>query len=307
MEEVAAREAFSALINGFENRTRLDQQVRYYRDEKPPRNGHDVNAKSAEVDRTRQAQRTEDSREDFRNTKRGLESLSSRNRYGDSDSSSNWRVKGNGSPNQVRYKEQTREKRKENVSRSSRDSPDSQRTISEAHRYHRYDYQRGGKDFQSRNEPILDWKPVRTEGNRNDGQTRPGIKREATRNSVEQTEEDRRRRMKGKAIAVEGTEREKGTDHDRAFNGENGASGTTRRSGPIDENIPEIQAYPGKNQALLLNLFHQVHGMETSVTKETEKHGTMEEQQLYSDEEMNRIAEQYASVNIEMDEEMVDF
>ncbi|KAL0898210.1 hypothetical protein Bca101_082171 [Brassica carinata] len=345
-EEQAAREAFSAPSRGLVPNSRPETRLRNRGEAaghrkllEPSRDSQAKNFwnrldhvsggnKASEYERHHPYRRP--SRDVAINSLRGSESFNNKNRYGDSDSSSNWRIKGY-SPNQDRYREHIVEKKPGHASNSNRSSPDSQRTISESNRYLRNAYQARGNDhherngsrYQARYEPHLDWKPVRTIEKRNKDVRATSNEDNESRETERETEDERRRRIKGKAVAVDKSGEAAVLEPPR------GANGMVRIIETTLNTIPENQELLGNNQntiippreSLTLNKNKEISPLNTvreriAGTSLTEveriqtgvsrKEGTGEDIQLLTDEEMNQIAEKYPSLNFEMDEEMLD-
>lgn len=126
-----------------------------------------------------------------------------------------------------------------------------------------------------------------------------------------EAEDERRRLLKGKAIV--GTEMEKETNRDpKRF-----ASGTLVIKEPITTMFPVNQVGPEKrNPSPPRHLDTPIPQIDTRTTVQkaivVNKEPQLEEQRreedplLLSEEEMNLLAEQYGSVDLEMDEEMID-
>ncbi|KAH0898586.1 hypothetical protein HID58_048154, partial [Brassica napus] len=254
-------------------------------------------------------------REDSKLIRRGSESFN-KSRYGDSDSSSSWRVRGNSPQHRGRYREQTDDRRNDPLPKSNRVSPDSQRTILESHRYPRSAY-------QARKQSLI-WQPVRISARNDEGRSKTHIEQVAERSTLEETEEDRRRRLKGKAIEVDDGAKE---THTSSVLVANGSLHTTEQR---ITNIPENQVYAEKSKRHENITTAKGLLKETTKSKEAPTHDqniqpatggtdklaiaesndkeqeTEEDLQLPSEEEMRQFEEQYASVNFEMDEEMLD-
>ncbi|KAH0865282.1 hypothetical protein HID58_082493 [Brassica napus] len=273
-------------------------------------------------DRERYHPYNRDIREDARSSKRSSENNVHRSRYGDSASSSSWRVKGSSPKNQNRHQSQSNVGRRfELSSRSNRNSPDSQRTVSEYHRYNMSDHVERRYEHQPRNAPRLEWQPVRAAERRTDIQARPVVGQENERDAVPETEEERRRRIKGKSIVGTTCEKEDNQGPMRV------ASGVLKISEPIPMQIPENQVYVEKGgaksniekanevlQKSSINVDLSSPGIrdkrEQEIAKGKTGHGdketTEDDQQLMSEEEINQMMDQYASVNLYMDEEMLE-
>ncbi|KAG2282551.1 hypothetical protein Bca52824_053771 [Brassica carinata] len=120
------------------------------------------------------------------------------------------------------------------------------------------------------------------------GDLKPHIEQVAERSTPEETEEDRRCRLKGKAIEVDDGAKE---THTSSVLVANRSLHTTEQR---ITNILENQPATGGTDKL-------------AIAESNDKEQEMEEDlQLPSEEEMRQFEEQYASVNFEMDEEMLD-
>ncbi|CAF2075410.1 unnamed protein product [Brassica oleracea var. botrytis] len=151
-------------------------------------------------DRERYHPYSRDTREEARNKYRDSANPTIRGRYGDSVSSSSWRVKGSSPPNQNRVQEQYNERRKtDHSSRSNKNSPDSQRTISEIYRHSRNEVARRRHE-RSPQVTRMEWQPVRVSERRKEGQQQQLSESEPERELASETEEERRCRIKGKAV-----------------------------------------------------------------------------------------------------------
>ncbi|CAN7120367.1 unnamed protein product, partial [Brassica rapa subsp. narinosa] len=162
---------------------------------------------------------------------------------------------------------------------------------------------------------------LETADKRIDRNTCPDKKGVTERTPARETEEERRRRIRGKAIAEDINE---GQIH---LELEQTVMGASHLPDPILNEIPENQVYvekvqnrsppsvgknllnkatetvaPPSNRAL--NIQDPVK--ERNKTVDNGKQGIEEDQQLMSEEEITQIMEEYASVDLEMDDDMVD-
>ncbi|KAF2574495.1 hypothetical protein F2Q70_00002136 [Brassica cretica] len=222
-------------------------------------------------------------RENLREIRGGSESLNNRGRHGDSVSSSSWRVKETSDKSrdqsrQVRYqprdtRERSKETRRNETSpRSHRTSPDSQRTVSESLGHRRGEVPARRQDYHGRHGTKLVWQPVRA-----DKRTWKGAE---TTNEKSESEEERVRRLKGKAIVTDEV------DGDAYMGPGPGAKGTLTIREPVDTNLPGHQ---GQMDTQGLN-----------------KEIPQQDDELMDEEEMNKIPELYASVDFDMEEDLLD-
>lgn len=260
---------------------------------------------------------------DPRYTKRISESLNKQGRYGDSASSSSWRVKGVSSPKRNRDIDVLHEKRRYDPPMRSFRSPDSQRTISEPYRAHRNELPERRNVHQSRVKPRLEWQPVRVTERRKDVQDQALAERESEQGR--ESEEARRWRLKGKAIDVSSDGNQDNLESGRVASGALKINETATRNLP--ENLPENQAILEKNMSNTEPQGKRTAEQKTSrtaapgptegrenqepenvMTKIIQAGGKMmaKETELLSEEEINQITEQYASVDFEMDEDMLN-
>ncbi|KAH0936303.1 hypothetical protein HID58_013420, partial [Brassica napus] len=160
-----------------------------------------------------------------------------------------------------------------------------------------------------------------TADNRIDRNTRPDKKGVTERTPARETEEERRRCIRGKAIAEDINEGQINLELEQTV------MGASHLPDPILNEIPENQVYvekvqnrsppsvgknllnkatetvaPPSNRAL--NIQDPVK--ERNKTVDNGKQGIEEDQQLMSEEEITQIMEEYASVDLEMDDDMVD-
>ncbi|KAG5394919.1 hypothetical protein IGI04_024882 [Brassica rapa subsp. trilocularis] len=336
-EELAAKEAFSAPARGFESQVRFDSQMRNPHNldrarkladqqvRRNERNGTEYNKKTeyedlrARIssrrdyqaktvwnrlegnsvgkiprDRERYHPYQKELPPDTRAFKRTYESHK-HGRYGDSTSSSSWRVKGSSPQNRYRDQEESPERRRNDAPLRTYRSPDSQRTISEPYNAHRK--------------------------RRIEGHNRRTAEREPEQERERETEEARRWRLKGKAIRENSGEKEDNQRQDRI------ANGTLIINEPTTLDIPENQVHVEMNKMITgpqrddraahtssgTATSNPVEGRETHTSgREMNKMGQAghpsppKETWLLSEEEINQITEQYASVDFEMDEEMLN-
>ncbi|KAF3548727.1 hypothetical protein DY000_02003553 [Brassica cretica] len=263
-------------------------------------------------------------KEDSRWNRRDYEMHESRSkdkttREKDSLSSSEWRVKDR-SPRSKGYSRGG--KRDLQLPRSHRVSPDSQRTISEVNRY-KQEAELSKRTLRENRAPRylpsdnrMQWQPVCSPRERREVLTATPERVEET----QETDEERIRRIKGKGIARD----EEITDEPRAQD-INQTLVSNSKSKTIST-IPENQVYLETDEAS-----HQQRDRHarlprkspegTSHTErekgEKEQHIPMEpekEKEIYrvedaillTEEEMNKIAEDYVDMGIEMNEGMLD-
>ncbi|KAG2331570.1 hypothetical protein Bca52824_002750 [Brassica carinata] len=218
-------------------------------------------------------------------------------------SSSEWRAKEIHPQDRV---SERRIERTEQRSKSRRGSPDSQRTISDIQRYNRSNDKVRRESPPRKENSRMEWQPVRREITREE--SRGGEDRSTRR------EEDDHQRLRGKAILRD----------ERSM--ERHSIGRYTSNSPVRmltrEKPESSQGNPQKS------ISSSEHAKETGLTSEIEKQkpknnvldreqgrGDLEQKKkalspgvrelpLYNEEEMNKIAEQYAG--IEMDAEMLD-
>ncbi|KAG5401122.1 hypothetical protein IGI04_015729 [Brassica rapa subsp. trilocularis] len=369
-EELAAREAFSVPIRGFETHARIDSQARFHRTYDLDRKPLDSHMHKSDCFKTEQKQNPDhddlgfrisgkieslartvwnrldhnyagkvprdreryhpyqnDLRADFRYTKRITETPIKQGRYGDSASSSSWRVKGSSPQNQNRVQERSREWRRPNPPSRSNRSPDSQRTISEPHRILRSDPPRRRIGQYSSYEPRLEWQPVRVATRSREEQHQEANEHTNEQEMERETEEDRRRRIKGKAIA-----RNPGDKEGNGFF-DGGASGTLKINEPLPNKVTvpkEIPVTQGNTIHNIQSTQSQERGLAAQKTPTSSspeqaekrdsqspiserlkiglmgKHSSAQDTDLLTEEEINQIADQYASVDFDMDEDMLN-
>ncbi|KAL0684250.1 hypothetical protein Bca4012_051098 [Brassica carinata] len=140
------------------------------------------------------------------------------------------------------------------------------------------------------------------------GDLKPHIEQVAERSTPEETEEDRRCRLKGKAIEVDDGAKETHTSSVLVANRslhttEQRITNILENQGLLKETIKSKEA-PTHDQ----NIQPATGGTDKlAIAESNDKEQEMEEDlQLPSEEEMRQFEEQYASVNFEMDEEMLD-
>ncbi|KAJ4876178.1 Uncharacterized protein Rs2_41196 [Raphanus sativus] len=267
-----------------------------------------------------------DNREDSRISNRDSASRYNRGRYGDSASSSSWRVKNYNSENrgnsqEVQIQEQERERRgTEQISRLNRNSPDSQRTISEIHRYTRKEATR--RTHQSPRQQIrVEWQPRRSmEREATDHIASSPIRRSGSEAHLE-TEDEKRRRLKGKAVAVDNGEKSTQLVPTRTTNG------ILRLREPLQTELPANQVYLRKEKVLedstekdkapggdteaadhppRRRRSSQEPELERNMLGQGDPRKQLDEIQGMTDEELKELEDQYASVDFEMDEDMLD-
>ncbi|KAH0880699.1 hypothetical protein HID58_068093 [Brassica napus] len=270
-EELAAIEAFSAPARGFENHAGFDIQTRYPR----------------EVHLERKTSRFQAKRNEISSSDRAFGS-----EHGDlRDRISN-----------------RRDNLAKNVWNRLDQSPTAFRPYSRPH-------QGGRQDYHERQEQRKEWQPVRSVERQSEDQHRLRYAQEPCNREIEgrerEAEDERRRLLKEKAIV--GTEMEKETNRDpKRF-----ASGTLVIKEPITTMFPVNQVGPEKrNPSPPRHLDTPIPQIDTRTTVQkaivVNKEPQLEEQRreedplLLSEEEMNLLAEQYGSVDLEMDEEMID-
>ncbi|KAH0918638.1 hypothetical protein HID58_026298, partial [Brassica napus] len=280
-------------------------------------------------DRERYHPYQKDLREDSRYSKRTTETPIKQGRYGDSASSSSWRVKGSSPQKQNRVQERSREWRRPDPPSRSNRSPDSQRTISESHHIQRSDSYRRRTGQHSRYEPRLEWQPVRIATRSREEQHRD-VNEQTNQQEMEretETEEDRRRRIKGKAIARNAGDKEGNGN----FGGE--ASGTLKTNDPLPDSVTVLKEIPVTQENTIQNIQStqpQENGADVqkipslSSPEQAEKcdsqipmserlkiglmgkQSSAQDTDLLTEEEINQMADQYASVDLEMDEDMLN-
>ncbi|KAH0897655.1 hypothetical protein HID58_047223 [Brassica napus] len=264
-------------------------------------------------------------RENLRENRGGSESFNNRGRHGDSVSSSSWRVKDTSDKSrdqsrQVRYqprdtRERSKETRRNETSpRSHRTSPDSKRTVSESFRHRRGEVPARRQDYHGRHGTKLVWQPVHS-----DERTWKGAE---TTNEKSESEEERVRRLKRKSIVTDEV------DGDAYMGPGSGAKGTLTIREPLDTNLPGQQVYlePHKNllkhtpgREIAQNFIDEVSKANEThdIGKDTGRQGQKDTQglnkeipqqddELMDEEEMNKIAERYASVDFDMEEDLLD-
>ncbi|CAG7888539.1 unnamed protein product [Brassica rapa] len=347
MEDLAAKEAFSYPTRGMEAPARLETYGRNHQDSILDRIPSNMNVKRNDRDNAEWSQRNEDG--DLRNKISNRRDTLAKNvwnrldqRYEEGNNPrdreryhpyrqyprENLREIRGGSESfnnrdqsrQVRYqprdtRERSKETRRNETSlRSHRTSPDSQRTVSESFRHRRGEVPARRQEYQGRHGTKLVWQPVRS-----DERTRKGA---AITNEKSESEEERVRRLKGKAIVTDEVYR------DAYMRTGSGAKGTLTIREPVDTNLPGHQVYlePHKNllkhttggelaqncvdEAPKENETHDI-GKDTGKqgqndTQDLNKEIPPQDDGLMDEEEMNKIAEQYASVDFDMEEDLLD-
>ncbi|KAF2567690.1 hypothetical protein F2Q68_00025153 [Brassica cretica] len=335
-------EAFSAPIRGFATHVRIDSQSRIshaydldrkpldphmhrsdrFKTEKKQNTDHDdlrfrISGKRESLARTvwnrldhspvgivprdweRYHPYQKDLRADSRYTKRTTETPIKQGRYGDSASSS---------------------------TRSNR-SPDSQRTISEPHRLQRSDPSRRRTEQYSSYEPRLEWQPVRAATRSREEQHRDDNEQNNEQEMERESKEDRRRRIKGKAAARNSGDKEGNGASD------GGASGTFKTKEPLPNNVTlpkeipvtqvnttqNMQSTQSQEKGLAVQKTPTPSSPEQAEKRDnqipmserlkigfTGKNPAAQETDLLTEEEINQMADQYASVDFDMDEDMLN-
>ncbi|KAF3586010.1 hypothetical protein F2Q69_00028606 [Brassica cretica] len=227
-------------------------------------------------DRERYHPYIRDRHEESKYSSRDFENRSVRGRHGGSASSSSWRVKGFSPESRGRNQVQTNKDQQymrskvDLPSKSTRNSPDSQRTISETHRYNRGDGA-GRRQHSPRLQPRMEWRPTREPEKRGDEQRAPSPNRRNERKAVRDTEHESRRKLKGKAIMEK--EKEMVTSPERVI--------SLRSS--VETGSPSL------NRPSLEELYKPA-----------------DDEQDMTEEELKEFDEHYVSVQPEMDEDMMD-
>ncbi|KAL0876367.1 hypothetical protein Bca101_026072 [Brassica carinata] len=253
-----------------------------------------------------------------------------RGRYGDSASSSSWRVKGykthqsqsRGRSQEQQYQEKQNEHRRiEYQSRSNSNSPDLQRTTSEIHKYNKNavvgeSNAAGRRQYSPRQNTRGEWQPNR-ELERRDRSPERLSEREAAR----ETDVERRGKLKG-SVTTENTS-DKGTNSipTRAV------SGVLKILEPVQNELPGNQVNTKKNKETLVSPDRDIAPKRNSVLGTPSPHNrstrdeVLEEKNqpdqdnselpegeipYMTEEELKEYEKQYASVDLEMDEEMID-
>ena len=203
--------------------------------------------------------------------------------------------------------------------RSDQVSPDSHRTVSDAHRYRRNEQMERSLSKQPRQdarmESRMEWHPVRSVEGISGDQGRPTSERE--------TEEERRRKIMGKAVVTEKMVPEKPPAL------KYGAGGTLKITEPCPSvHVNQVCSEPSRSTitpsgdqqrqqqgkeldrpSIVREMNPRKPELESQKTRPYEPTATEAEEddiELLSEEEINKIAEQYASVDFEMDEEMME-
>ncbi|KAF3579953.1 hypothetical protein DY000_02030608 [Brassica cretica] len=324
-EELAAREAFSAPIRGFATHVRIDSQSRIshaydldrkpldphmhrsdrFKTEKKQNTDHDdlrfrISGKRESLARTvwnrldhspvgivprdweRYHPYQKDLRADSRYTKRTTETPIKQGRYGDSASSSSWR----------------------------RSDPSRRRT----EQYSSY-------------EPRLEWQPVRAATRSREEQHRDDNEQNNEQEMERESKEDRRRRIKGKAAARNSGDKEGNGASD------GGASGTFKTKEPLPNNVTlpkeipvtqvnttqNMQSTQSQEKGLAVQKTPTPSSPEQAEKRDnqipmserlkigfTGKNPAAQETDLLTEEEINQMADQYASVDFDMDEDMLN-
>lgn len=206
--------------------------------------------------------------------------------------------------------------------RPNRVSPDSHRTISDANRFRRSEHPGRSRENlsgrEARTESRMEWQTVRSVERLSVDHGRARDERDER-----ETEEEKRRRLKGKAIATDINAME-------ARPTKNRGNGGTLIIGDQRQLVPENQVHsdnmgaysisPGENQKQnqeieticpplirALNITEPEQGfLKPGPPRPPPSENKEVDPKLYTEEEMNQFADQYASVDIEMDEEMLD-
>ncbi|KAL0793882.1 hypothetical protein Bca101_065259 [Brassica carinata] len=307
-EEVAAREAFSAPLRAYETKGRGYFLEKDHREKSTGRNGQEMLGRREERYRTEYTQR--DEKEDSSDLRTRI--ASKRNRMAknvwnrlDQHSGKSLRDNDRFHPYHIDPRDVSRNIRRGSESFNTR-TQYSKSDSSSSCRVR-------GQEVQTRHEPRQEWQPARPTEKRNGGETRPGNELHLERSLESETEEERIRRLKGKAIIVNPTEPAQvsdPTDYDAS---------SLNNLKTIHENLPENQALPEKNKNPVIpskdfSLQHKAtentqtsHGRGVGPRKVTifEKVGNDEDQQLMREEEMNQVFNQYTSVDLEMDEDIL--
>ena len=129
-------------------------------------------------------------------------------------------------------------------SKSTRNSPDSQRTISETHRYNRRDGA-GRRHHSPRQQSRMEWQPTREPEKRGDEQMAPSPNRMNVREAARDSEDERGRKLKGKATAENTSDKETNLAPIRA------ASGILKIFDPVQTELPVNQAIMEKEKEIV--------------------------------------------------------
>ncbi|KAH0879087.1 LOW QUALITY PROTEIN: hypothetical protein HID58_066481, partial [Brassica napus] len=295
-EELAAREAFSAPTKGLEPHARISNK----RDNLAKNVWNRLDHSSVEKDprdRERYHPYLKDLRADSRYIKRHTWIINKQGRYGDSASSSTWRVKGSGPQNRNIDQDIPIERRR----------PEPPSTISEPYRLHRSDSHVRQFVHHSRYEPRMEWQPVRSAEKSREVQNRRIAEQETAQEVEHESEEDIIRRIKGKAPTEDSSDKEYNLltvelvrllRVNKELNmpiTRSQANGLTLQ--PTSEPIALVHSKKIDNQEL------EGERIKTGITG---KPTTAKETNLLSEEEINQMAEQYASVDFDMDEEILN-
>ncbi|KAL0693801.1 hypothetical protein Bca4012_060981 [Brassica carinata] len=287
-EEVAAREAFSAPLRAYETKGRVGFLEKDHREKSTGRNGQEMLGRRVERYRKEYTQR--DEKEDSSDLRTRI--ASKRNRM----AKHVWNRLDQNSGKSLRdndiFHPYHRDPR--DVSRNIRRGSESYNTRTQ---YGKSDSSSScrvrGQEVQTRHEPRQEWQPARPTEKRNGGETRPGNELHLERSSESETEEERIRRLKGKAIIVNPTEPAQVSD---PTDYEASALNNLKT---VHENLPENQAHPEKNKNPVIP--SKDFSLQHKATENT-VHSPIREQTSHGREVFN----QYASVDLEMDEDILD-
>ncbi|KAF2564011.1 hypothetical protein F2Q70_00015117 [Brassica cretica] len=130
------------------------------------------------------------------------------------------------------------------VPRIEVNSPDSQRTISETHRYNRRDGA-GRRHHSPRQQSRMEWQPTREPEKRGDEQMAPSPNRMNVREAARDSEDERGRKLKGKATAENTSDKETNLAPIRA------ASGILKIFDPVQTELPVNQAIMEKEKEIV--------------------------------------------------------
>ncbi|KAH0878949.1 hypothetical protein HID58_066343 [Brassica napus] len=264
------------------------------------------------LDRERYHPYRRDRHEESKYSSRDFENQSMRGRHGDLASSSSWRVKGFSLESRGRNQVQTNKDQQymrskvDLPSKSTRNSPDSQRTISETHRYNRGDGA-GRRQHSPRLQPRMEWRPTREPEKRGDEQRAPSPNRRNEREAVRDTEHESRRKLKGKVTAENTSEKETNLTPIRE------ASGILKIFDPVQTKLPVNQAIMEKEKEMVTSP-ERVISLRSSFETGAPSLNRPSLEELYKPaddeqdmtEELKEFDEHYASVQLEMDEDMMD-
>ncbi|KAH0926396.1 hypothetical protein HID58_018652 [Brassica napus] len=264
-------------------------------------------------DRERYHPYNRDKYEESKHSSRDSGNRSVRGHHGDSVSSSSWRIKGSSPDTRGRNLDQTNKdqhyehRRMDLSSKSTRNSPDSQRTISESHRYDRGDG--AGRRYHSpRQQPRMEWRPTREPGKRRDEQMALSPNQRNVREIARETEDERRRMLKGKAIEANAGDKETNLDTVRAASGILKIFDTVQTEFPGNQVITEKEKEFVTSPERVISLRSPIETGAPSLNRPNleELDKPTDNEQEMTEEELKEFEEQYASVQLEMDEEMLD-